>query len=84
MRAVIEFSPTGWKGYVHSSDGTLPASGVLVSIQASGRLGEIDLSALIGGMGCSMRFSPADARAVAAELLAAAGAVDAARNDGRG
>lgn len=75
----IRFAPSGRKGYVHSSDGTSPASGCMLAIYASARLGEIDLTALLGGISCAMRFSAADARAVAAELLAAAAAVDAAQ-----
>ena len=76
----IVFRPTGWKGYVYSTDGTVPASGCMVSIHASGRLGEIDMSTLIKGFGCSVRFSPADARSVAAELLSAADAIEGARD----
>ncbi|KQP43516.1 hypothetical protein [Pseudorhodoferax sp. Leaf274] len=75
----IQFRPTGWQGYVHSSDGTLPASGCLLAIHASARLGEIDMTALISGISCAIRLSAADARAVAAELLAAAAAVEAKR-----
>lgn len=73
----IVFRPTGWKGYTHSVDGRLSASGVLLTIHAAARVDEIDLTALISGMSCSMRFSAADARAVAAELLTAAAAVNA-------
>ncbi len=72
----ITFRPTGWTGYVHSSDGTVPASGTLLSIHAAGRVDEVDLSCIFGGHSCGMRFSTADARAVAAELIAAADAVE--------
>ncbi len=77
----ITFQPTGWKGYVHSSDGTVPASGALLTVQASARLGEIDLTALISGISCAIRFSAADARSIAAELVNAADAVERYRGE---
>lgn len=73
----IQFRPNGWKGFTHSSDGTVPASGALLTIQASAKLGEVDMTALISGISCALRFSAADARAIAAELVAAATAIDA-------
>ncbi|MGC3986257.1 MAG: hypothetical protein QM777_16940 [Pseudorhodoferax sp.] len=73
----IVFRQNSWKGEVHSVDGTLPASGALMTIQACPRLGEIDLMVLLSGISCSIRLSPADARAVASELRVAASAVDA-------
>lgn len=75
-RAPLTFRPTGWKGYVHSSDGNVPASDCMLSIHASGRLDEIDLTALLSGLSCAIRFSGADARAIAAELIAAADALE--------
>ncbi|PZP91142.1 MAG: hypothetical protein DI587_36330 [Variovorax paradoxus] len=72
----IQFYPNGWKGYAHSSGGTVPASGALLTVQASAQLGEIDLTALISGISCAIRFGAADARIIAAELLAAAAAID--------
>lgn len=75
----IQFQPTGWKGFAHSSNGTLPTSGALLTVQASAKLGEIDLTALLSGISCAVRFSSADARAIAAELLTAAAAIDAAQ-----
>lgn len=74
----IQFRPNGWKGYAHSSDGTVPASGALLTIQASAKLDEVDMTALISGVSCAIRFSAADARAIAAELVVAATAIDAA------
>lgn len=79
MSKAIQFQPTGWKGYAHSSNGVLPTSGALLTIQASANLGEIDLTALISGLSCSVRFSTADARAIAAELVAASAAIEAAQ-----
>lgn len=76
MTKGIQFRPTGWKGYSHSSGGTLSA-GAMVTVHAAERVDQIDLSCLFGGHLCGLRFTAADARAVAAELLAAAAAIDA-------
>jgi hypothetical protein len=72
----IQFRPTGRKGYSHSVEGTLSA-GAMVTIHASERIDQIDLTCLFGGHCSAMRFCAADARAVAAELIAAAAAVEA-------
>lgn len=77
MTKSIQFQPNGWKGYAHSSAGTVPASGALLTVQASAQLGEIDLTALVSGISCAIRFSVADARIIAAELQAAAEAIEA-------
>lgn len=77
MTKAIQFQPNGWKGFVHSSAGTVPASGALLTVQASAQLGEIDFTALVSGISCAIRFGAADARVVAAELQAAAAAIEA-------
>lgn len=82
--AAIAFTPNHWQGRAHASAGTVPASGCLLSIYASARLDEIDVSLLRDGIHCGFRVSAADARALAAELLTAAAAVDAAQVGGKG
>jgi hypothetical protein len=79
MTKSIQFQPNGWKGFAHSSAGTVPASGALLTVQASAQLGEVDLTALVSGISCAIRFSVTDARIIATELQAAAAAIDAAQ-----
>lgn len=75
----IQFRPTGWQGYAHSSQATIVRNGTALTVTGSLKLDEVELSAYLDGNGCSIRVDTAMARSVAAELLAAADAVDAAQ-----
>lgn len=75
----LTFRPTGWDGYRHYTQGTVPASGRLLTVQAANRMDEIDLSITTTGANCGFRDSAADARALAAELIAAASTIDGTR-----
>lgn len=74
--AALTFRTTGYAGYRHSAQGTVPASGCMLSVHAALRLDEIDVTVLREGVHCGFRVSAADARALAAELLVAAAAME--------
>lgn len=49
-RAVLVFRPMGFSGYRHSADGTIPASGCLLSVHAAALAAELlAAAAAMGG-----------------------------------
>lgn len=73
------FLPMERLGFLFATAATQSGSGAVLAVQAPGRLNEIDLSCICAGHSCSMRLSASEARAVAAELIAAAAALEAAQ-----
>ncbi|MEJ2802011.1 hypothetical protein WAE61_09035 [Comamonadaceae bacterium PP-2] len=78
MTKVIQFVEEKASPYARRYQGTLPRTGIVLSVTASGRVDCIDLQAWIRGLNAGFEMTAADARALAAELIASADACDVA------
>lgn len=71
-------APDHMPGAVLHADAVL-SGGKFLTVSASGFHHDVQIGLAVGGLNCSMSFDPAQARDLAAQMLACADALDAAQ-----